>query len=295
MSDDEKENFDAWKEAAFEEGIELECHDNWEDAQSELGANWDKYDFLILDGRGKMMNEGNIENAQHVIKPIHWLSEMKGKGQIIPAAVYTAYWEELQDIVTVNNIVVGIHDKGKVQFSDLCINIKGYLTANPDYKLKAAYPELFELFALKLLKDEYRANIVDMLRFIRGEYSGNTIDVFRGIRPILENTLVEMYRFDKGLIDQKYFSKGAPEISGIIWYLAGSKKKDSTGKLISDSPETMPDYAYKLASRLQVDTSSSAMHHSDDKTNKYMVASAINALFAYLTWYLDFVKTYYIK
>ena len=55
--------------------VELIHYDNWEDAQSELTENSNKYLAIILDGKGKINSDDKDEDSRHLMTAIRWLDK----------------------------------------------------------------------------------------------------------------------------------------------------------------------------------------------------------------------------
>jgi hypothetical protein len=107
---------------------------------------------------------------------------------------------------------------------------------------------------------------------------------------------VKLNELDQHLISPKYFRKGDPNISGIIYYLAGSPHyNQDNDEMEFHSDKVMPMHVYYLTDTLKNITSKAGMHHYDENSSKYLVKAAVNAFFDYCIWYKKFAKENYIR
>src|SRR4051812_23552996 len=119
VSDDNRRLFDPWSEKAANYNIDLACYSNWEEAQYELNEHWEDYAFVILDGQGKIQEEGVQANKKHLITAVQWLKEQLGNGRYMPAVVYTGHYELIEEIVLKDSQILEVFDKGRTTIDDV--------------------------------------------------------------------------------------------------------------------------------------------------------------------------------
>ena len=98
VSDDNIKAHNPWSEKAAKYDIDLICYSNWEEAQHELITYWDEYEFVILDGKGKLQEDGVAANRKHLVTAVQWLKEQLGNGKYKPAVIYTGYYDLIEEI-----------------------------------------------------------------------------------------------------------------------------------------------------------------------------------------------------
>ncbi len=264
----------------------------WEDASKILDEAPFEYHGLILDGKGQKAKTTKPEDDSFLKTVLTALRDKAAKNYYLPYVIYSGWADELKKY----NDDEPIFWKGKGEEEKMFFHLKELISGTEYHKCRQLYPDIFELFDLKIINSKYVPDMVNLVNFNYNTFVGNSEIVFRCLRPILENTFYELNKLDDNLVAPKFFHKGTPNISGIIWYLAGSHKynKDS-GQMEFNSDRVISLPLYYLVSMLQDVTSSTAMHHFDTKPSDYLIRSCTNALLEYLLWYKQFVKANYIR
>ena len=264
----------------------------WEDAVRLLEESPYEYHGLILDGKGQKNEKSKSEDDSFLSLVLKSLHDRANKGFYLPYVIYSGWADELRRYHEGEPIFW----KGKNEERKMLDHLKEAISKSETYKCRQLYPDIFEVFDLNLLHSKYEPELVDIVNLTYNNFIGNSEVVFRCIRPILENTFYFLHEMDDKLVAPKYFSKGSPNISGIIWYLSGSHKYNKDKEHMEFHSEKLISLPlFYLVEMLQDVTSSTAMHHSDKKPSEYLIRSCTNALIEYLLWYKQFAKDNYIK
>lgn len=294
LSDDNTKVFEPWKDRAIKRGIELDCRENWEDAKIKLETNWDDYSFIILDGMGKMTDDSAKTERKHVIVPVSWLKEMKGKGKYMPVVIYSAYLKDIDDLVQIDDLVLRIFDKGTQSIDIVLDYINSAIATLPISKLKNKYPILLSAISESRLPQDRQQDLITLLLECESNFDASLPDIFRKIRPVLESMISKLYQLDSSILPGHYFKGNKPEISACINHLAGDGRFDKPSKqMVFSQPQYMPENIFFASTYIQKTTSSIAMHHTYETVSKFSVLSCTYALVEVFNWFNDFVNTKY--
>ena len=294
LSDDNTKLFEPWKDRAVKKNIELVCFENWEDAKIELDAYWNTYNFVILDGMGKMTDDSVQTERRHVIVPVNWFKEMKGQGKYLPVIIYSAFLKDIEEIVQVDDLVLKIFDKG-IQTIDMVLDFIDVSISSTDiFKLRNKYPDLLASIDNCLIQKDRKEDLVNLLLECENNFPNNISDTIRKIRPILESMITKLYQLDRNILPGRFFKGSKTEISACIGYLAGDGRVDQLSKkMVFSQPQYMSEHIFFAATYVQKTTSSIAMHHTSETISKFSVLSCAYALIEVFNWFNDFVNTRY--
>lgn len=292
VSDDNRRLFEPWSEKAVKFDMELHCYSNWEEAQFELDNNWDAYEFIILDGKGKIQEDAVAANSKHLMAAVQWLKEQLGNGKYKPAIVYTGFYEAIEEFVIKDGQILEVFDKGKTEFEEVLQFILKQIDKTPEKIVRAEFQDVFELFDSRLLSNDIKKEFIEICKEIKSNNPDEFKATLRRMRPIIENVLIRLNEADENLIPRGLFKKGGPEISGIIFHLAGKPKFNRDTKEMEYHAERIfPDHVYYSIDKLYDITSKVAMHDYKAEITKYLVKSCFLSLLEFLIWF----KNFYLK
>lgn len=265
----------------------------WDKALKILDESPYEYHGLILDGKGQRTATSKSEDDSFLNVVLTALRDRARDGYGLPYVIYSGWADELKRYYADQPIFW----KGKEEEEKMLRYLQNAIISNSEiYKCRQLYPDIFELFDLKILHSKYEIEMVDIVNLNYNNFTGNRETVFKSIRPILENSFFQLNQMNNTLIEATYLSKSNPNISGIIWHLAGSPQYNkSLDKVEFKAKQLVSLPLYYLMKMLQDVTSSAAMHHFDKKSSDYLIKSCTSALIEYLLWYKQFVKDNYIK
>lgn len=295
VSDDNRRLFEPWSEKAAKFDIELNCFSNWEEAQFELDNNWGDYEFIILDGKGKIQEDAVSSNSKHLVAAVQWLKTQLGNGKYKPAIVYTGFYEAIEEIVIKDEQILEIFDKDQTEVEAVFEFILKQIDKTPEKIIRAKFPDVFEVFDSKLLPDNIKMEFVRICKELKNNDGTEYKTTLRRMRPIVENVLIKLNATDEHLIPRALFRKGVPEVSGIIFHLAGRPSYNKVTKELEYHAEKIfPDHIHYLIEKLYAITSKVAMHDYNEEITKYLIQSSFFSLLDVLIWFKDFYKRNYI-
>lgn len=292
VSDDNRKLFAPWAETAISLDIDLVCFSNWEEARFELDNSWEDYEFIILDGKGKIQENGVEANSKHLVAAIQWLKEQLGNGRYKPVVIYTGYYEAIEEIAIKDGQILEIFDKDKQEIDEVLNFILREVGKTPENVVRAQFPDIFEIFDLGLLSREMKTEFVEIISEIKKNNPSDYKSTLRRMRPVIESVLIKLNSADEHMIPKGLFKRGVPEISAIIHHLAGkpryNKEKGEqeyyAEKILPEHVHTSIDSLYDIASKV-------AMHQYEKDITVYVVKSCLFALLEFLIWF----KTFYTK
>jgi hypothetical protein len=295
VSDDNKRLFEPWSEKAVRFDIDLKCFSNWEEAQYELDNNWDVYEFIILDGKGKIQEEGVEANQKHLITAVQWLKVQFGNGRYKPIVIYTGFYELIEGITIKDAQILEIFDKDKNEIDEVFNFILKVVNNNPEREARAQFPDIFEVFDSGFLSKAMKNEFIEICKELKKDNPAQYKSTLRRMRPLIENVLNQLKNADGNLIPKALFKTGVPETSGIIFHLAGKPRFNRDKREMEYYAEkVLPEHVYYLINTLYDTTSKVAMHDYDQKITKYLVKSCLFGLLEFLIWFKDFYTKNYI-
>lgn len=264
----------------------------WDKALKLLDEDPYAFDGLIIDGKGQKSASAKSEDDSFLSTVLPALRDRSRDGFCLPYVIYSGWAEELKRYYADEPIFW----KGKDQEEEMLLYLQNAIVINSEvYKCRQLYPNIFELFDLKMLYSKYERDMVDILNATYHNFTGNRSALIKTIRPIFENTFTKLREFDNSLIPDEYFAKGKVEISKIVWHLSGSFQVDKqTGISGFSSKQILSTPSFYLLKTLQ-DITSHFMHNTREVPSDYLIRSCTNALIEYLLWYKQFVKDNYQK
>lgn len=144
LSDDNPAFRQSSREQGAALGVEVVPFDDWESAQSELDENFELYQAVIIDGKGKLRDSSKAEDSKHLVEAIGWFREQNAKGRFIPVVVYTGFHPEIEAITTLNSQVKGVFDKSTTKFENVLDFLREEIKKLPVEKMRSKFPSVYE-------------------------------------------------------------------------------------------------------------------------------------------------------
>lgn len=292
--DDEHEKFQAIKDQAILEDVQLIGYSNSKEGTPELRNNYKDYDAVILDGlffredgqKGTDIDQTAFGEVAKV------LTELKAKGIVLPWFIYSgqpSFVKDKNDLLEVlkdKTFANGkVFDKSKDQdFTELLAEIKKAADTNPERIIKIENPKIFSIFEEGILPDEVEEQVLSI--FKKPSY-GNRSElkaILTNIRSIQESIFVKLEGI--GVLQNGLtFSQKNMHLSGNKSY--ASKWNPTTTEYQTSEIENLQKWIYI--------TCGNYIHHLDQAHYKghvisnYAVQSLFSGLLELLLW---FKKTY---
>lgn len=300
FSDDNERLFEDFKDRAFKMGIDLHCVTNWEDAQVALDQNWDKYDGLILDGKGKLDEAAGGNDAKHLSRSLGWLNQQYAKGQFMPTIVYSAYigtgaGSLEEHIDAAQPFLLGLYNKD-VDVEIILDKIATNSANLPAYRLKYQYQDIFKLFDDKRLPKNMAQTMLDVLSGL-SQASQDKTDYNR-IRDLIEAMLKMANSIDGAFVPDKLLNpaqNGRPNLGLSEIYFSGRDILDFSTKAIviaKTSSPIMKDHVSKIYGAI-LNSCHIFSHNTTHKHYPYAYKSTVFGLLEILLWYRDYLTTKY--
>jgi len=282
--DDDKSYAQIWIERAFDDHlIDLIHYIDWESAQTQLKANPDKFQAIILDAKGKLTTDDASESMKHVIKALQDLKELEGHGLFFPYVINTGF---IDDSVIGLLEEVKIFSKGNEDtlFKYLIDKIK----CSPYDKLRKNNNIIFSLFDEGHLTSKSGQKLLDVLIFAENpSWRKAPEDFFNPVRKILDAIFRRLRELGK--VDDKCFRGNDVNLKNCIEYLQGNSVRIDyqtlTGKRI------VPFHNYKSLLYIHEMTSTFSHEYIDEtEVSPYALQSVVYALCEVLYWFRDFIN-----
>lgn len=293
VSDDNEKLFAPWTEQASKFDIDLNCFNNWEEAQFELKERWNEYDFVILDGKGKITEEESGGNKKHLIAAVQWLKEQRGVGLYKPAIVYTGYYKDIDEIAIIDDQVLEIFDKGETESNEIFKFILKEVKKSPDKIIKSKYPDVFEIFDKKYLDPSVEKMLLHLLKSADNISPDKLPEYATQIRSIQEALYKNLnYYFPNILSNDCFKANGMIEFNKAKNTLS-PKIKDTSGRISTDKAKDIQGNDIENLSNCIYWVCGNIIHYEKDKIyepSKYIIISLIFALLEQLLWYKNTVE-----
>lgn len=177
LVDDDVRYAESFVDKAGLRDVEVVHFTDWEAALSELNQNFTDYGALIIDGLGKLNQDGSGDNPMHLNQALNDIKVLLGKGNFIPYFINTAYYEDLAKYFGGEPIF----DKKKNEEDLILEEIDKAVSEIEVNRIKAKYNDVFEIFSKKYLnrndEDLLLKTIVNVDSTILAEIKGNLTNI----------------------------------------------------------------------------------------------------------------------
>jgi hypothetical protein len=299
ISDNNISLLENFKDVAFNLNIEAIVFTDWESAQAHIESEGvENFTGLILDGKGWVNNDEQIETSMHVNEAVKWLNEQKGLGNILPTIIYTAYLDNIKEFSKKDDIVIEILDK-KNSCETVLQKLLLHQKQNPTSRIKYKYKDVFSVFNDIYLSKKTSNNMIDLL----SKLDEPIVDKnnFNTIRDIIEEMLKSASHIDNinflPTVLLKPAQGGRPNLKFCELYLSGREvdlsKGGGTGTLKALN-QIMPAHVSRIFTSL-TEVSSILSHTYSNQLTNYAYKNAVFGLCEVLLWFKDYTnKTYHI-
>jgi hypothetical protein len=295
MIDDDKANFDSYKNAAARQRIILRYTSNLKEGIIQL-KNDKKIAAVILDGKGFINpdQQRGSEKVNFVHEALTALALLENEeNRLIPKCVLTAWYDQLAESLADR---VKVYDKkvlgnDEYALTEMFTLLKDQVFKTELYKIRKDFQDVFDAINADPILQSEDSKIYSLLQKSRT----NTVEKadFVSAREILESILLKLNKSHKSMIpDNLLHPDGRPNLSYCVRYLKGLKINDGTGSLlyaeVENGKKRIPDHiAYAL--EYVKDTTSFLSHKTDHKWTKYAFHSVVSALCEIILWSVEYM------
>ncbi|PLX14018.1 MAG: hypothetical protein C0594_00565 [Marinilabiliales bacterium] len=299
--DDKHHELELDKDTAYQLDIDLIGVTNAGEGIKELVENSWKFVAVIVDGlfykTSKHTEDAIDDEAFGMVAKK--LSELKNKGIIIPAFIYSGQPSFVKEKNTLVNLFLDVFHKEKIydknrdnDFPELCKEIILAAENIGSIRIRHEYKEVFELGAVEYLGQNITDKLINLISLYESKEIKDTEDAFNPIRKILELLFGKLNKI--GVIPDEIIN-GDGWINKSSLFLSGMHSNYKW----KDNP-MHPTVTFLLYAVLQI--SQDASHVLEDKlklkvdqficTNKspYLYRSVINQLLDILMWFKRFMN-----
>jgi hypothetical protein len=287
--DDDKRYAEPLIDRAYSEhNIELEHHDNWEEALTCLDEQFDNYKAIIIDGKGRKTKESKGDDIGHVVQALNDLCERKGKGKYIPYAVLSKYIE-IKGLIDPTIFFEKLKDENAL-FEYL---MKKILESDVS-KIRIKYTEAFEAIGDKYLNQECAENLIEVFKeFENNTWSRNS---FTPLRKIIESVYKSLHNYDDNLLPSGClrFENGQVNFKFCELRLTGQeiREHNSARILYAKINPIFPKHIGSMIGPI-TKTCSEASHTDEGIYTKYSLGMILFTIVDLLIWYKKFVDEKY--
>jgi hypothetical protein len=294
ICDDEKANFQSFCDLAYEEDVDLDCFEYWEAAKNQLSNNWDDYDAIILDYKGKISSSSSNVDQRHLPKAVKWLSDQRGNRRFIPLFIYTAHEEECKENFPEEDFE--IHSKS-IEFDVFINKIKNKIEQNPSEKIKKKYPELFTNNTEKVLGSTNVLILVSLLAELDEDPSSQK--PFNTIRDIFEGLLKKANKIDQNMLPNECIKPdGKPNLEWSCRYLTNEQldilgKDKKVVRTFEKGKHYVANEHVSSCIRLIKQLSSMFSHEYNEPFTINAYRACLFALLEFIAWFTNHIEIKY--
>jgi hypothetical protein len=173
--------------------LELNYFNNWEEAISELDADFQNFHAVIIDGKGKLTTNDNGNNPKLVSQAVADLRERRGRNKFIPY-VFLSEHKQIKEFVIDKFFEKNAGENELFQY--LIQEIKN----NARNKIQNKYYDAFQAFGEGYLDDDDEQNLYEvLLNFEENKWTSNS---FNPLRKIIESIYLDLHDKDYDLLPQ---------------------------------------------------------------------------------------------
>lgn len=217
------ENFQDQGEA---HNVVFEVFESWDVAKQFL-ESYVSVDGIVLDAKGKLTADKQ-ESSAHLQQALNWLSLQEGRGRIIPYAVHTAYYDDMEAFDAEKE--GGRMFQKQVNSENLVLEyLKSKILETPKLKIINQYPEPFQCFGTKYLDKRYENLLLNIIQVLENDQLTNPEDLlFNPCRILLERVFEKINEVDEKVLPYALLNFNAQRavlvnchkhLSGIPYYL----------------------------------------------------------------------------
>jgi len=193
--DDNHRILENFQDASVEQNVNIEVFETWDLAQQYL-ESIEGVDGLILDAKGKLTADRQ-ESEAHLQQALKWVSKQEGKNRIIPYAIHTAYYDDLDTFS--EELAAGKMFKKRPNSEAQVLDfLKSEISKTPKLKIINQYSEPFQCFGSKYLDKRYENLLLSIIQVLENDQLANPEDLlFNPCRILLERVFEKMNEVDE--------------------------------------------------------------------------------------------------
>ncbi len=281
--DDNSRVLENFQDEAQNKNVIIKVFESWDLAKEHLEAN-QSIDGIVLDAKGKLTMDKQ-ESSAHLHQALTWISHQEGAGRIIPYAVHTAFYDDMEVFSEIQE-AGRMFRKGTNSESQVLDYLKERIFETPRMKLIAKYPSTFVGITKGYINRKYEDRILEVLTCLEEEdYRKRNINVVRDVLESIFLTLIENY----DCIPESFINdRGNPNLEWCTRYLEG---RNSNGFRISEKGLHKGVPAYISSSiRYLKERTSEYSHIAEDDICKTQLISTSYSMLEVLEWLPIFIE-----
>jgi len=302
LSDDNEAFRKSSREIGAALDCDLNCYDDWENAQVELDTNFNKYHAVVIDGKGRLRDSSKGEDPRHLTEAVIWLREQRAKGRFVPVVIYTGYHPEIEPITSLNDQILKVFDKSKTKFEDVITFLKAEVAKLPSEKLRNSYPAVFD-FSMKYFSKENQMILLKTLDDLNNGakdflWKKGTLDNLRRLNEALVDT-VPLHYYNPSFELRPYIEKinreNPPRGKAATLGNRTISIMDFFGvDLKARSDKELPGYIYNVIRNIYFTASTYAAHTPENDNGDYpsseMILGLVYSHFGCYHWFNQIIK-----
>lgn len=249
----------------------------------DLLKNDPKIEFVILDGKGKIEEDQEVEKDNFVFRAIKDITQLSAKNKKhIPYCVNTGFIERFEALE--GN--AKIFQKTEKDRNDMFQFIKNEVTLSHYRTLRIKYDEAFTPFDLNIIDKGYEPLLVEIITALRkDDYAKKNLNVQRDLLEAIFKTLNDPIP----CLHNSFFDSTKNDKPNLEWCTRFMEDRETNGhKLNKLVPQSI-----KSAFRKLKESTSEYSHLSEEATLKFPFLSNTFLLMEILEWLPVFVKNNY--
>lgn len=193
--DDNHRILENFQDASAAQNVNIEVFETWDLAQQYL-ESIDGVDGLVLDAKGKLTADRQ-ESEAHLQQALKWVSKQEGKNRIIPYAIHTAYYDDLETFS--EELAAGKMFKKRPNSEAQVLEfLKIEIAKTPKLKIINQYAEPFQCFGTKYLDKRYESFLLSIIQVLDNDQLTNPEDIlFNPCRILLERVFEKINEVDE--------------------------------------------------------------------------------------------------
>ena len=286
LVDDQPSVHDVFSDIVDNHNLSLEVFETWDKAKEFIENSSFEIDALILDAKGKLRSDEQ-ESECHLSEAIGWVREQKGKGRVIPYAIYTAHANSLPAFLEERK--AGRMFTKPDNAAEVLKFLKGEISKTDKYIIINEFPEPFACFGGRYLDKQYETLLLDIIKI----FSNNTLSdpknlLFNSCRTILEQVFKKINEVDEKVLPYAIldFEKQKVRLTNCSKYLSGGRVYIKGKEYLRSN--FLDDYISEQIQSI-IYICHPASHEIQEKYTRYTFNSVLYALFDVLIWLKTFI------
>jgi hypothetical protein len=271
--------------------VSVEVFESWDIAQEYLEKIFALVDGIILDAKGKLTSDRQ-ESEAHLQQALKWISKQEGKSIMIPFAIHTAFYEDLETFSEERS--AGKMFQKRTDSERQVLNyLKEQIKKSPKLTIINQYPEPFQCFGGEYLDKQYETLLINIISIFSNEQLSNPENLlFNSCRILLEATFRKVTEVNERVLPYSLinFDRQRAGLFNCLSYLSGDKVFINKNAVYP--PNFFKDSGYEFISKqisIIITVCHPASHEIQLRYTQYTFKSVLWALFDVLIWLKSFV------